>query len=330
MWRLIQFILLLAGFALVVTLIYLPETGLDIFWSMLIPVAPALIVIAPGLWRNICPLATFALLSQCLNTSRRTIPTPTQAAWFSVAGVAALLLIVPLRHLSLNTSGPLTALMLVVASICAFVLCMRYERRSAWCNAMCPIYPAEKLYGVMPAISVPNVRCDSCDRCCAPCPDSTRSMSPVKTRSGRVEKIAGHIMAGGFVGFIWGWNQVSDYHVAVEVVDIILAYAWPFGCALVTLVLYSWAWLVFCSPQARRRLIKVFATTAVCVYYWYSMPSLLGFGPHPGFGMLFDLRHQLPDLPLISRALTTSFFIWFMLLRSNPGTSWMKRTSLSI
>jgi hypothetical protein len=318
---------MLAGVALVVTLIYLPDVGLDIFWNMLIPVAPALIVIAPGLWRNICPLATFALLPRRFNASRRAIPSPTHAAWLTAAGVTALLLIVPLRHLALNTNGALTALMLIVAAAIAFALSMVYEWRGAWCNALCPIHPAEKLYGVMPAISVPNARCDDCGKCYAPCPDSTRSISPVVTTPGRLEKGAGHIMAGGFVGFIWGWYQVPDYSTTIGGIEMVFAYAWPFGCALVTLVLYGWAWRTFYRPEARRRLIKMFATAAVCAYYWYRIPLLVGFGPHPGSGMLLDLHHELPNLPLFSRVITTSFFVWFMLLRTEPRISWMTRAN---
>ncbi len=326
-WRSVQYILMLAGFALVATLFYLPQVGLDIFWNTLIPIAPALIVIAPGLWRNICPLATVALLPRRFNASRRIIPKAKLAAWLTAAGLIALLLIVPLRHLSLNTNGPLTALMLIAAAACAFTLSMAYEWRGAWCNSLCPIHPAEKLYGLMPAISVPNARCDDCSRCYSPCPDSTRSMNPTVAGPSRVEKAVGHIMAGGFAGFIWGWYQVPDYSVIVGTAEIVSTYAWPFGCALVTLILYGWAWRHSDTQEARRKLVKVFATAAVCAYYWYRIPLLFGFGPHPGSGMLIDLHQQLPLLPLISRTVTTSFFIWFILLRGEPRARWMARTS---
>ena len=47
--------------------------------------------------------------------------------------------------------------------------------------------------------------------------------------------------------------------------------------------------------------------------------------PTPGSGMLVDLHRFLPDPPLISRTLTTSFFIWFILVRDEPHVSWMTR-----
>jgi hypothetical protein len=325
-WRTVQYVLLLGGFMLVATLVYQPEVGLDILWNMLIPVAPALVVIAPGLWRNICPMATFALLPRRFGFSRRAIPAPRHAAWLAAVGLVALVAIVPLRHLSLNTGGPATAAMLVVAASAAFLMGVFYEWRSAWCNSLCPIHPAEKLYGLMPAITVPNARCDDCRHCTAPCPDSALSMSPAVTGPGRVEKAVGHFMVGGFAGFIWGWYRIPDYRTAVGAAEMISAYAWPFGCALVTLALYAFAYRRFCAtPAERRLLVKLFATAAVCTYYWYRIPLLAGFGPHPGSGMLWDLHRTLPDLSLVSRTLTTSFFIWFILLRDDPRARWMER-----
>jgi hypothetical protein len=324
-WRSVQYVLLLAGFGLVATLIYQPATGINIFWNIFIPVAPALIVIAPGLWRNICPLATFALLPRRFSVSRRAIPKPQHAAFLTAAGLTALLLIVPLRHLSLDTSGPMTALMLIVAAAIAFLLGMVYEWRGAWCNSLCPIHPAEKLYGLMSGLTVSNMRCDNCSKCYTPCPDSTRSMNPTVTGVSRLEKAVGHIMVGGFPGFILGWYQIPDYRYTVGAAEIISAYAWPFGCALATFALFRWGWMFCHSAEARRKLIKVFAAAAVCTYYWYRIPLLAGFGPHPGSGMLVDLHRFLPDLPLISRTLTTSFFIWFILVRDEPQVSWMTR-----
>jgi len=71
--------------------------------------------------------------------------------------------------------------------------------------------------------------------------------------------------------------------------------------------------------------VKVFATAAVSTYYWYRIPALAGFGPYPGTGLLYDLSGVLPDISLISHVLTTLFFVWFLLVRNNPGISWLKR-----
>jgi len=325
-WRGAQYVVLLAGVALVGALFYQPAVGINIMWNVLIPVAPALIVVAPGLWRNICPMATLSLLPRRLGFSRQEIPSRQWIGWLGAAGLLALLAIVPLRHLSLNTSGPLTALMLVLSGAIALSMGMAYEWRSGWCNSLCPIHPAERLYGFSPGITFANARCDECRKCTTPCPDSTRSMDPSITGPSLTERAVGNIMIGGFAGFIWGWYRIPDYRDAVGADEILSAYFWPFGGALETLAIYAAVNRWVCSTNADRRLlIRFFATAAVCTYYWYRIPALAGFGPHPGSGMLWDLHRTLPDLSLISRVLTTSFFIWFMLLREDPRASWLMR-----
>jgi Fe-S-cluster-containing hydrogenase component 2 len=327
-WTVAQYIVLLAGMALVAALLLKPKIGLLIMWNMLIPIAPVLIVVAPGLWRNICPMATFSLIPRQLGFSAKRIPSRRAAALMMATGLAGLLIIVPLRHVSLNTDGVMTALMLLIAAVFAISTGAVFEWRSGWCNSLCPIHPVEKLYGFSPASSLSNARCDSCRKCTSPCPDSTRSMNSSITGPTRLEKIVGHFMIGGFAGFIWGWYRLPDYFGHAGIAKIGMAYFWSFTGALTTLTLYAAARTWLCrSKSDRALLVKVFATSAVSTYYWYRIPALVGFGPHPGTGLLYNLAHTVPDISLVSHILTTSFFIWFLVIRDNPGTSWLKRPS---
>ena len=43
--------------ALIVTLWVRPETGLLVFFGVVAPLLPVVFLVAPGLWRNVCPLA---------------------------------------------------------------------------------------------------------------------------------------------------------------------------------------------------------------------------------------------------------------------------------
>jgi len=327
-WYAAQYLFLFGGAALLVTLAYRPVLGLDILWNGLIPLAPALVVVVPGLWRNICPMATFSLLPRRLGLSRNRPPSKPMVALLAVISLIALFLIVPLRHLSLNASGPETALMLGASAIFAFLLGVAYDWRSGWCNGLCPIHPVEKLYGQVPAFTFYNARCDVCHQCSTPCPDSTRSMQPLVTSSSSIAKAVGHIMTGSFAGFIWGWYRVPDYLGNVTFMDGISAYAWPFCSGLISLAVYGIFYLKFNRSTAHRRLlVRLFATFAVCAYYWYRIPALAGFEPYPGSGMLVDLSSDWPLLPWFSRFSTTAFFTWFLLMRRNPGASWLKRPS---
>jgi hypothetical protein len=140
-----------------------------------------------------------------------------------------------------------------------------------------------------------------------------------------VAKAGGHIMTGGFVGFIWGWYRTPDYLGVPTATEVMAAYAWPFGAALITLAVYgvAYRWQTQ-TATARRRLVRIFAAAAVCAYYWYRIPALTGFNRHAG-GMIWNLTETLPHLPVVSRILTTSFFVWFLVLRNDPGLSWAVR-----
>lgn len=325
-WRAAQYGVLLLGVALLVTLFFRPDIGLNIMWNGLIPIAPALVVIAPGLWRNICPMATLSLLPHRIGISRRRMLPRRWAAVLSLIGIAALFVIVPLRHISLDTNAPLTALMISLSAFVAVSMGMAFEWRSGWCNSLCPIHPVEKLYGQAPAITLPNARCDECRKCSQPCADSRPAMNPTVTGSSLIEKSAAHLIVGSLVGFIWGWYCVPDFRTAVSIGEIIDAFACPYGGGLVTLAIYAVAYRWICRSVADRTLlVKLFATAAVCMYYWYRIPALTGFGPNPGTGMLVDLSNDLPFIPLVSHVITTSFFVWFLLLRKYSSASWTTR-----
>lgn len=326
-WRIVQYLGLLGGMGLFVTLLFMPALGLHILWNILIPVAPVLVAVAPGLWRNLCPMATLSLLPRNLGFSRKAIPSRQAVRILTATSLVGLLVVIPLRHLSLNTDGTMSALMLLVAGGAAFLAGRTYEWRSGWCNSLCPIHSVEKLYAQSPAVTLTNQRCDQCSGCTVPCPDSTRAMTPTVTGASVMETAMGHVMAGGFAGFVWGWFQIPDYSGPVGAGEIIGAYAWPVAGALASLAVYAVAYHGWGrhSVTARRTLTRVFAALAVGSYYWFRIPALVGFGPHPGSGMLWDLSAELPNLPLVSHALTSLFFAWFLVVRPLSLRAWMER-----
>lgn len=330
LWRLAQGVMLLAGVALVGVLLGFPSVGLDLFWNALIPLAPALIVVAPGVWRNICPMATFSrLLARFRHLEGRPV-TDALAARLALAGLVALLVVVPLRHVLLNTSAVATAFMLLLAAALALYLGTTRRGYSGWCNGLCPIHPVERLYGQAAGWTPDNARCDACHRCSRPCPDSTRALTPLVTPPVPLARLLGHGLTGGFAGFVVGWYQVPDYHGAPALADIATAYAWPGAGALVSLLAYAAAYRRYGHSAANRsRLARLFATAAVAAYYWYRIPALAGFGPHPGTGMLVDLSAVWPALPWLTRPLTTAFFVWFLLLRPARNVSWLTRPALA-
>jgi hypothetical protein len=325
-WRIVQFVVWLVGVSIVLLLLVRPAIGLHAFWNVLIPVAPALLVVAPGLWRNICPLASCALFARHVNQSQRRRVSPAWQGRFLLFGVIALFAIVPLRHVTFDTSGTSTAIVLIALAGVAIAFGSQFEWKSGWCSGVCPVHPVERLYGTAPAISPPNAHCTSCEQCVQPCPDSTPSLTPLTARDGTARRVAGLLMVGGFPGFIWGWFQVRDYAGSEGWNHVGTAYAFPLVAAAVTLAGY----LLLRPRFGTQWLGRVFATSAVACYYWYRLPMLFGFGPFPGDGMLIDLTEVLPAwAPMASRVLTTLLFAWWLVLRAPVRRSWAQRPAFA-
>lgn len=69
-WQVIRVGSVLAALALVVLLFGRPLLGLKLFWGVLVPVLPAMFLVAPGIWRNICPLAAANQTPRLFNFTR--------------------------------------------------------------------------------------------------------------------------------------------------------------------------------------------------------------------------------------------------------------------
>jgi hypothetical protein len=324
-FRALQAALLLAGLAIFVALFAAPALGLTLLWGILIPVAPALLVFAPGLWRNICPLATMGLLPRHLGLSgRRRLSAEAQGV-LVVVGLVLLLALVPLRHLLLDVSGPVTGLALAVVGIAAIAAGSLYEWKSAWCSGLCPVYPVEVLYGTRPALTMPNAHCTSCQRCTGVCPDSTPAMHPLTARTSWGHALVGTIIVGGFPGFVWGWYQVPTRSPAPLWSHAMESYGMALGGLAATLVLF----IILRSWIDRGRLdvlVRLFAAAAVSIYYWYRLPALIGFPTFPGEGVLVDLSTVLPAwTPMAAQIATTTLFVWWLVARPAARLSWTVR-----
>ena len=149
--------------ALLVALVVAPRPALLVLWNVAVPLLPASFFIAPALWRGICPLSTLNAWGNRLGTPRDL--TSRETTWLAVGGLLLFQAMVPARHLSFNTDG--TALVITIAAVGAIaVMCgARFTSRSAFCNALCPVLPVERLYGQAPLVQITRGRCDTCNVC---------------------------------------------------------------------------------------------------------------------------------------------------------------------
>jgi hypothetical protein len=214
---------------------------------------------------------------------------------------------------------------LIIIATLALIGGFLFEWKSAWCAGMCPVHPVERLYGGEPFYSFPNAHCTLCKNCVVSCPDVTPGIFPLTHDKEKPRQYASILLVGGFPGFVWGWYHVPNYHGGEGWNHLETAYGWPFLGLLITLSLYLFIQKFFYITN-EIRLIRGFAACAIIVYYWYRIPALFGFSIFPGDGLLIDLTNTLPSwFPYLSRFVTTSFFVWWMVLRLEMEKNWIVR-----
>jgi hypothetical protein len=324
-WRAAQMAVLATGFGIFLALLFLPDVGRHALWNVLITAAPALFVIAPGLWRNVCPLASVALLPHHLSFSQNRRLSPGWQDWLSLGGVALLLVIVPARHVLLDSDPQATAWTLAALGAAALLGGFFFDRKSGWCNSLCPVLPVEKVYGQKPWLTVANAHCGECRNCTIPCPDSASGTNVAFASERRSRRLVVNVSVGGLPGFVWGWFHVPVYRDGVGLQEVLAAYGSPWGTMLISLGVF-WALRVYLGPRKEAILACVFAAAAVSCYYWYRIPALVGYGLFPPDGLLLDLRQVVPAWSVtLAQVAVTAFFVWWLVIRQPPSAVWAVR-----
>ena len=322
-WKILKTLFWFIGVDLLLIMLFSPSLGITLFWNILIPVAPALFVLCTGIWRNICPLATTAMIPDKLGISQKRKITSGQQQTLNLFGVIGLLLIIPLRHVLFNINGQATALFIISFSVIAFSSGLIFESRSAWCSGLCPVHPVEKFYGSRAAFSLPNAQCNTCVKCSVPCPDSTKNLTPAALKSTK-SKVTEMLLVGAFPGYIWGWFHVPDYSAAFPLHHYYIVYAYPVSGGIITLSLY----ILFKSRfhNNKKLIMNLFAASAVSCYYWFRLPQLFGFSSLETNGVLVNLTGYLPAWSMdILNIATTSFFVWWIVIANKKYRSWSIR-----
>jgi nitrite reductase (NADH) large subunit len=170
-WHAARIISVTAYVALVVTMFVRPAVGLFAFFHILVPLLPVIFLVAPGLWRNICPLAASNQVPRMFGFSRdRNVPD-----WFRRRGylIAVTLFfgIAGARVAGLDRSGAATGIVLAGVVTAAFVGGVVFKGKSGWCSSICPLFPLQRAYGQTPFVTVPNSHCQSCVGCSKNCYD---------------------------------------------------------------------------------------------------------------------------------------------------------------
>jgi nitrite reductase (NADH) large subunit len=170
-WVLLRLISLGTCLALVALLALQPQQTLPIFWGLIVPLLPAMLIITPGFWRQVCPFAYANQIPRLAGFSRNlTLPRFVADYAYAIA-IALFVACVVMRKPLFNNSGIAIASAIALMLVAAFAGGVIFKGRSGWCGTICPLGPIQRNYGQAPLLTVTNGFCPTCVGCQKNCYD---------------------------------------------------------------------------------------------------------------------------------------------------------------
>jgi len=256
---------------LVMLLLWQPDLGLKLFWGLAVPVLPALLVLAPGLWRQVCPMATLNQLPRLGGFTRALdLPAGLKNAAFGIS-VLLFLAAVSVRVPLLNHSGLVVGLGIVAVLLLAFAGGTVFKGRSGWCGTFCPLAPVQRTYGQAPLIVVRNGYCQPCVGCQKSCYDfnpRAAVFSDVYDEDPR-HAAQRRLFMGLLPGLILGYflqGPAPDYGTGIYLLILLgacCASAGAYGLAAAYV------------PTSPYRVALLFGALALSCFYWFAGPLMV-------------------------------------------------------
>jgi len=263
-------------------LLVAPKTGLTFFWGLVVPSLPALLVIAPGVWRQVCPMALSNQIPRMLNFSRaKDLPPLLKSNAFAIA-ILLFVGAVLLRASLLNRDATVLAMFLLACLVVPFFGGLIFKGRSGWCGTICPLGPIQRVYGQAPLVVVPNGYCPTCLGCQKTCYDFNPRGAIFSDINDDDPRYAGQrrFFYGLLPGLILGYflqEQSPSYGLGVHALIII-------GACIASAGLFNFLLnFLYVSPY---RLANSFGAIALTAFYFFSLPNMLrALGTLGGFTM---------------------------------------------
>ena len=269
-WHAIRIASVLAYLALCVALFIRPAGGLFAFFKVIVPLLPILFFTAPGLWRNICPLAASNQAPRVRGFSRAFTPPDWLRRYGVVISIVLFFGITSARIALFNTSGPATGVLLSVTILTAFVAGVAFKGKSGWCSSICPLLPLQRVYGQTPYVKVANSHCQPCVGCTKNCYDFRPSVAyqadlhepdPAWTSPRK-------LFASALPGFVLGFFTLV-HHDGIALPQVYLRLALFFLGSVG--LFYAVQALLGLSTTVT---IAIWGAAAINIFYWFSGVTL--------------------------------------------------------
>ncbi|MEM5471887.1 FAD-dependent oxidoreductase [Hoeflea sp. AS60] len=270
LWWVLRIATMAVVLGTVAVLFVKPQTGLDLFWKLLVPVLPIVFVVAPGFWRQVCPMALTNQIPRMGGFGlARTLSVKMKSAAFLVA-VLIFFAAVVIRHVLFNANATALAVLIVAALILPFLGGLVFKGRSGWCGTFCPLAPIQKAYGQAPLVMVRNGYCQSCVGCQKNCYDFNPRAAIHADLADPDPWYAGHraLFAAALPGLIVGFFTAAS-PLASGFGSYLLHMA-----SSIALALGLFMALASILRVSRYKLTLLFSTAAFVLFYWFVSPSL--------------------------------------------------------
>lgn len=273
LWRSAQLFGLVLTGLLIAGLWLDPQPTLRLLWYAVIPLLPAVFLVHPALWRNVCPLATLNMLPG--RRSRGMQLDARAARWAAGLGFALLAGLVPARRFLFNTDGQILAIVIIAVALLALTAGFLFDRKAGFCNSICPVLPVEKLYGQDPIADVSNPHCSVCTRCTA---RACLDVAPRKAALSSVRhnardqrpwlRSAYGVFAAAFPGFIVSYSMIPNTTLD-NAASVYLAVG--FGSSASFVLVFSLASLLRVPARSALPLLGI---AALLLYYWFAASAI--------------------------------------------------------
>ena len=170
-WHAIRVVSVCAYIALCVGLFVRPAGGLFWFFKVVVPLLPITFFVAPGLWRNVCPLAASNQAPRVLGFTRGFTPPQWLRSYGYIVAIVLFFGITSARLAVFNAGARATGILLSLTILNAFAAGLYFKGKSGWCSSICPLLPLQRVYGQTPFVTVPNSHCQPCVACTKNCYD---------------------------------------------------------------------------------------------------------------------------------------------------------------
>src|SRR4051812_8186463 len=262
-WQAMRLGSLAGGLVVAALLIAVPKTGLFVMWRVVIPALPLLFMVAPGLWRNLCPLAAANQQPRALKLTKALTAPDWLKEYGYVIAFSGFALFVVLRKFGLDKNGAYSALLLLGAMSAAFAGGMFFKGKSGWCSTMCPLLPIQRIYGQTPLAMVANAHCQPCVGCVKNCYDFNPRAAYLADLNDEDSYWSGYrrFFVGAFPGLVLSFFAVPA-GPAVQVLGGMALYM------AVSIAVFA-ALLAFVKTSAHT-ITSLFGAVAFSIFYWFA------------------------------------------------------------